>query len=188
MSIKWLSLTFVFGLTAVAPVFGETIYVSDQLIISLRAGQSEGSRLIRTLKTDTPLEVLEKGKEYFLVKTPEGEQGYVLSQYVTRKTPKPHIIEQLEKKVLQLEKMVDNLRAKENDLEQRLTETKGRENDLQKQLEEAQRNIQGLHQDLESTGKEYAALRDSAANVVEVVSERDRWQGKMNIFPIASGQ
>ena len=42
-------------------------YVSDMLIITLRAGKGREYRVIKTLKTDTPVEVLEENEEFFWI-------------------------------------------------------------------------------------------------------------------------
>ncbi|MBN1140801.1 MAG: TIGR04211 family SH3 domain-containing protein [Deltaproteobacteria bacterium] len=174
MHFARLGLGMVLVLGAAAPIFAGTVYVSDQILITLRTGQSTGSQMIRTIKTDTPLEVLEKGKDYFRVRTPEGEEGYVLSQYVTYNIPKSAVIAQLTGKVTQLQKMVDNLQSKGNDLEQRLGVLKGQEEVLRGQLAETERRRLETQRELEKVNTEFAALRASSESVVEVVSERDR--------------
>jgi len=85
------------------PARAETGYVSDQLIISLRASADLKAGTIRTLKTDTPLEILEKAGSFLKVRTPAGEIGYVLSQYISKNTPKQQVIADLQKKIELLE-------------------------------------------------------------------------------------
>ena len=66
----------------------ETLYVSDQLIITLRRGKSSSHKILTTLKTGAPLEVLEKaeGDEYVKVRTSDGIEGYVLLEFIVTKT------------------------------------------------------------------------------------------------------
>ncbi|NLC71473.1 MAG: TIGR04211 family SH3 domain-containing protein [Desulfuromonadaceae bacterium] len=178
MYLLRLTLSLGLFLVAITPVFGETVYVSDRLIVSLRAGQSERSQAIITIKSDTPLEVLNKENDYFLVRAPTGERGWVLSQYVTKDTPKALVIDQLNRKVAELEKMIDNLRSKENDLEQRTEAAESQNETLSRQLTETEEKRRFLQQENTKLNQEYANLRQSAADVVKIVAERDRLAGE----------
>ncbi len=48
-------------------VYAETLYVSDQLIITLREGKGNEYKIIESLKTGTPLEVIEESGNYLKV-------------------------------------------------------------------------------------------------------------------------
>ena len=86
----------------------ETMYVSDQLLITLRRGESTEHKILKTLKTGAPLEILEReeGDEYVKVRLQSGEEGYVLSQYLTSDTPKLIVISRLKKKVQEIQKQL----------------------------------------------------------------------------------
>jgi len=60
----------------------ERVWVDDALLISLRTGQGNAYKILRTLPSGTPLEVLERGPEYCLVKTEGGIEGWVRTQYL----------------------------------------------------------------------------------------------------------
>lgn len=173
MPVAPLYLGLFFILFATTASFGETVYVSDQLLITLRSGPDESSQLIRTLKTDTPLEVLKKEKGYYWVKTSEGEEGYVSSYYTTRKTPKTFIISELNARTAQLQKTVDNLQNKENALERQVGLLKGEEESLRGQLAAAESGRQEAQREHEQIKKEYADLQASTSDVIKVISERD---------------
>ena len=49
--------TFLFIHTVAA---AETVYVSDQLLITFRQGKSSEHKILKTLKTGTPMEILER--------------------------------------------------------------------------------------------------------------------------------
>ena len=53
-------------------------YVSDELVIMLRAGPSSKHRIVRTIPSGYLLEVFEIKDKYSLVKTKNGTQGWVL--------------------------------------------------------------------------------------------------------------
>ena len=93
----------------VGSALADTQYVSDMLILCLRAGPGNEYKVIRNLKTDAPLEVLEEDELYLKVRTDQGEEGWVLRQYISSKTPKPIIIAALKRDIKQLEATVEKL-------------------------------------------------------------------------------
>ncbi len=84
-------------LCSVSTCWAETRYVSDQLVVSLREKPNDSSAPVIYLKTDTAVEVLEEVGEFIKARTKEGEVGYIQERYLTAATPKPAIIEKLQK-------------------------------------------------------------------------------------------
>lgn len=80
----------------------KTVYVSDELVITMRSGKGSGFRIIDNLERGTRLEVLEEDGSYTKVRTPAGKEGWVLSRYITTDTPKDVVIERLEKEIKNL--------------------------------------------------------------------------------------
>ena len=74
----------------------DTRYVGDQLIITLRQGKSTKHKIIKTLETGTPVEVLEEDSSYLRIRTSDGTEGYVLRQYISSNPPKTQRIDELE--------------------------------------------------------------------------------------------
>jgi SH3 domain protein len=74
-----LSLALVLGVLGQA--MAETRYVSDRLEIQMRAGKGTQFRILRSLPSGTPLEVLEvdKQNQYSRVRAPDGVEGWVLN-------------------------------------------------------------------------------------------------------------
>jgi SH3 domain protein len=79
--------------------YSETRYVSDELVLSLRAGKGDGSKIIDYLKSDTPVEVLSEEGDFLLVRTPEGKEGWVRKHYITSEAPKAQVIAKLKKEI-----------------------------------------------------------------------------------------
>lgn len=94
----------------------ETRYVDDQLYITIRRGKSADHEIIKTIRTGTPLEVIEDGTPYMKVRTQDGQEGYVLSRYISTAIPKNTVIDKLETERDQLSNQLTDLR-------QRLDET-----------------------------------------------------------------
>ncbi len=58
-------------------------YVSDQLVITLRTGQGNQFQILKTLPSGTRLDLLQEGTNgYSQVRAPDGQIGWVRSQYL----------------------------------------------------------------------------------------------------------
>jgi SH3 domain protein len=144
-----------------------TQYVSDQLTITLRRGEGDQYKILKMLKSGTPVEVLQEGAAgHLFVRTPDGTEGWVQKQFLTTETPKPIVIARLEKER-------DRLREQVKQLESRQTE-------ITTELENARTDRAGgdaafadLQKELDKVRGEYDNLQTKAANVVELAAERD---------------
>ncbi len=146
----------------------ETVYVSDQLVITFRRGNSTEHKILQTLETGTPLEVVERteGDKYVKVRLRSGEEGYVLSQYLSKETPKAMTISRLEN---QLEKVRGQLaRAKAE-----LTQSSREGGELTGNINELNQALANTQEELRAVTEKYNTLLKDSAEVVEVTNERD---------------
>lgn len=62
----------------------KSVYVIDQITITLRAGQGTQHQILRTLPSGSPLQILSVNEDsgYTQVRTKDGVEGWVLSQYL----------------------------------------------------------------------------------------------------------
>ncbi len=106
VSGRTLSLIFVILVSLICcdVSFAETGYVSDMLILTMREGPGSNFNVIRTLRSNEALDILEKGETHFKVRTVDGDEGWIEKQYITLETPKTMIIDELNRKVADLEK------------------------------------------------------------------------------------
>jgi SH3 domain protein len=122
-----ITITLLAALLALSAVAAraETRYVSDQLVITLRAGKGTEFKIIDYLRTGDALEVLSEEGNYLKVRTAKGEEGWVRSRYVTSDTPKALVIAGLNKQLEDLKAISGDARelAAERD---RLTAEKKR--------------------------------------------------------------
>ena len=175
--ILFVSVWFVFVFTGVA--VAETLYVIDQLVITVRQGKSAQHAIIKTVKTGTPLEVLEsvEGEPYIKVRLQSGEEGYVLRQYLSNKTPKTVIIARLQKDVEQLQKKLEEVERKRDQLADDLKTiqdvTSGKEEKLSSYASGLETELSGTKQELQSLKEKYDTLLDKSKKVMEISSERD---------------
>lgn len=167
MSKTIIPLLLLLAMVASAPAWAEQRYVSDQLVITLRQGQGEKFKILKTLKSGTPLDVLDENGNYLHVRTQDGTEGYVLTQYITDETPKPIIISRLEKENSDLKTRLEGLQGQHQELNQNLE-------DVSKGRAAAETALADLKKELQATQEKFDDLKKKSANVVQISAERDR--------------
>lgn len=85
------------------PVFAETGYVSDMLLLTMRNGPGDGYSVLKTLTSNTAVEILEKGDQYLKIRLRDGDEGWVQQQYITYDLPSTLVIAGMKKKIEELE-------------------------------------------------------------------------------------
>ena len=169
--------TFLFIHTIAA---AETMYVSDQLLITFRQGKSTGHKILKTLKTGAPLEILEReeGDNYLKVRLQSGEEGYVLSQYLTNDTPKLILISRLEKQLEEIRKQLAQAKTKRTESSRELNAVQEKqalkEGELTGSINELNRDLEKTKKDLQIATVKYNTLLDNSGKVVEITNDRDR--------------
>ena len=158
--------------------WAETRYISDQLVVSVRAQPQNGSETIVYLKTDTPVEVLEVGEQYIHVKTTNGEVGYIQKSYLTEQTPKATVInrltrenEGLQERVRELEKQYREVFAKGDEAQKKVL------SDLENsriQIAELDKALRKSETELAERTRAYETLKKNAGNIIEITAERDQ--------------
>lgn len=74
-------------------------YISDFLIINIRDQIESPFSVVGRVRSNDPVTILEERGKYLFIETSEKKRGWISSQYVTRKTPKPIIIANLRKQI-----------------------------------------------------------------------------------------
>jgi len=180
--MKFILFALLFAVATAAAA--ETNYVDDVLTITLRTGQGNSYQILRTLTSGTPLEILERGEKYTRVRTAEGVEGWVLSQYLTPQPVARDRITQMEQRLARFE--TENQKLK-NDLAtlrnekltvegehkqatgtaeklqaevERLKTVAARPLELEKQNQEMRQRLQKLELDARMLDEENTSLRD----------------------------
>ena len=162
----------------VAPVQADTRYFGYQLIITLRQGKSIKHKILKTLETGTPVEVLEEDSSYYKVRTSDGIEGYVLRQYISSTPPKSQRIDELEIEKSVLQKKINELQKTKITLENQLkgigkkyasefSDLTTKSTDIEQNLEQALNNEKIITE-------KYNTLVAQAENVVKIAKERDQ--------------
>ncbi len=158
-------------------VCAETQYVSDELMITLREGQGNEYKIIKMLKTGTPLEIIEESEQYLKVRIESGSEGWVLKQYVTGVTPKPEIIAGLERELDRLNTKIEQYKkdkeSLKDDLKTANSDHNNKTRDLQQDVSASREKAEQTSSDLKKITKKYNALLKDAKDVVLLVKERD---------------
>jgi len=155
---------------SVGSTHADTRYVSDMLILTLREGQGSQYKAIRTLKTGTPIEVLEESARHLRVRTQEGEEGWVEKQYISSEQPKAVIIAGLNKEANRLKARLEELQKDQATLLDQLNAAK-RSHTVK--VKETSR----LNMELTQITEKYNTLLDQSKNVAELIKENDRLYG-----------
>lgn len=139
----------------------ETRYVSDELTITLRSGEDASYRVLEELPSGTQVEVLSQNPEsgYSRIRTPDGTEGFVLTRYLMEDTPAQVRVTELEERLEEIEEDPEKLRQELNELRSEHQSLRLRYDSLEFE------NVQ-LTQRME-------AIRENAANVVDLMDERD---------------
>jgi len=157
-------------------------YVSDMLLITLRAGEGREYRVIKTLKTDTPVEVLEESEDYLRVRTDEGEEGWVAKQYITSEVPKSVIIEGLKKEASRLNARIEELEKDQASLSEQFEVATQRHaakvEELEKNASNSKEEASRLNIKLAQITEKHNTLIDQSKNVVDLISEQKRLRAK----------
>jgi SH3 domain protein len=93
-----------------AAAHAEVRYVIDNLIITMRSGQSTQHQILHTWPSSTKLEILETGEKYSKARGPNGTEGWVLNQYITRKPTAKIQLANVKQKLVKIKK--ENARLK----------------------------------------------------------------------------
>ena len=168
---------------------GAIRYVTDQLEITMRSGQSTKHQIVRMLPSGSTVEVLETGEDgdYTRVRTDQGVEGWVLSRYLDEQASARERLEQANKRLKglqdengRLSNDLTKLRSEKRELSSEKDTLTTQNNQLQQELNRIRRvssevlNVdrenQSLKTQLQQTQLNYdqsqqqiTALQDSTA-------------------------
>ncbi len=147
--------------------FAETRYVSDHLIVTVRSGKGNEYKILETVPTGTPVNVVEEDKNYVKVITPKGTEGYIRRHYVSKELPKSTQITQLKKEIAALQQQ---LAAQQQSVEVNKEEA----TTYKQQIDELSAQLQQAQQKIKDTDHEYKALLNKSENVLNLSNENSQ--------------
>jgi SH3 domain protein len=130
-----------------------TVYVTDNIEIPLRSGESERTKIVKMLTNGAQLNVLEENSEngYTYVQTANGAEGFILTRYLSNEPISRTQLEVVSKKLEALQE--------EN-----------------KQLKSSQSATQDIGKDRDRLSAELSELQQTAANAIQLKQQRDQLQ------------
>lgn len=169
-----------FGLPSLLPA--QTGYVSDMLFLTFREGPGDSYAVIKRLKSDTPVSILEEQGEYYKVELESKETGWVDKRFISFETPKMMIIETLkqenktlENKILELETQLQSTR---NQISTGGNESGQKIKELEAALKTAMDETEKTNLSLSDTQKKYDTLIEQSRNIQQIVNENRVFQEK----------
>ncbi|MGR9115246.1 MAG: TIGR04211 family SH3 domain-containing protein [Gammaproteobacteria bacterium] len=164
--MKKLLCLFMVLFAAVGTAQAKTVYVTDDLELTLRIAESNRSKILKMLRSGTPLELIEERETgYSFVRTNNGIEGYFLTRYLKSKPPTRWYLEQANKKIEALQKDNDSFKSE-------LAALRG----------DKTQNISSNHQlslERDQLMKELSELKTTAANAIELKNQRDQLQERV---------
>jgi len=140
--------------------YAETRYVVDNLIITMRSGQSTQHQVLRTWPSNTALEILETGDKYSKARGPDGTEGWVLNQYISAKPTAKLLLATANKQLSKAKSENEQLKAE-------LSTLQNKEGNLSKQQRQ-------LSRENKKQADELTHLRRVAAKPLKLENENQR--------------
>ena len=144
----------------------ETVYVTDNIKLSLRSGPSVKNKIVKMLSSGTPLTVLKRDSSgYLKVQTSKGTEGYILSHH----TKKNHTNNWYLKKT---NEQLVRLRNKNQQMQTELDALKSKHTDKNSD------NL-ALNKPRDQINQEFSELQQIAANMPQLKQQRDQLQERV---------
>ena len=142
-------------------------WITDQLEVDLRRGQSTRHAITRMVPSGTAVQLLEEDAAagYSRVRTPSGAEGWVLSRYLQRQPTARVRLPDIESRLAASQRQIDGSRAEAERLRQERDE-------LRRQAEALQASAGGLQRDL-------AVIREASADTLRIQAENRSLTGRL---------
>lgn len=154
----------------------ETMYISDNLKITLRSGPSTGNKIIAVLESGQIVEVVNPGEEWTQVKMANGKEGWVLSRYLTPSATHNLRLERLQSKHKNLTAQAAALIEENNRLKSENKEFRSEFETTQKQLQKTSTEFETL----KSEASEYVSLKANYERVAAQLAEQTEKAQKLD--------
>lgn len=168
----------VLSVAASAP-FAQTMYVTDELVITVRTGPSTQNAIIRNLSSGDAVTILESTDDgnYVRVRTDSGEEGWALRQYLidspiarSQLAAAERNLAQARERVTELETVVADLNEQLDTVTQRMEEAESAATTLNTELV-----------DVRSVSANALTIRDRNESLRRRVNELDQLVGELTV-------
>jgi len=138
-------------------ILAETMYVSDVLKLTVRAGKGTSEKIITVIQSGQTVDVLQQEDKWALVRLPDGKEGWVLTRYLTSKITNNVKLKWLQKKHKTLTVQAATL-LEEN------TKLKKEKKELDSSLKKADKSVEEIN-------KSYDILKTESADYIKLKSK-----------------
>lgn len=138
------------------PLMAQTAYVSSVTEITMRTEPGLENRIVEILKSGTPLTIVEYRKDWSMVESDSGKQGWILTRFITEERPKSLIVDELMEKNKTLSQDLEDLKTKN------------------KELSEANANLLDIE-------KKYLELKQDSVGVLDLQEKYDQINQKYTL-------
>lgn len=156
------------------PALAESKYISDTMKITLRTGPGKDRKIISLLGIGQKVDVLQPGDEWTRVSLANGKEGWVISRFLTNKTPSDIQLKVLKDK----HKAIMNQNAS---LQQANTLLKAENKRLDKELGASGEKLQKItsdHETLKSESTEFLELQSKYKKMTSELAEKTKKAGQ----------
>jgi SH3 domain protein len=154
-------------LVTLGSAHAETVYVTDNLNLSLRSEENNTSKVIKLLPTGTPLTILEENKStgFVHVRLHDGTEGYMPVRNTMKEPPSRSQLDVATKNMTSLQSENATLKAELNTIKESITPGSTLE--------------QSLARERDQLSRELSELKKTAASTVELKNQRDELQERV---------
>jgi SH3 domain protein len=135
-------------------VSAQTMYVTDSFEVTMRTGRDTKHKIMALVTSNQKVEVTQQTDEWSFVRLQNGKEGWIMSRYLTSKTPKKETIKDL---------------AQENEkLTRSLILCKRERNKFEKENKDQTKKLKEQGNSLTKTGESYESLKRESAGFLEL--------------------
>ncbi|RPJ82762.1 MAG: TIGR04211 family SH3 domain-containing protein [Deltaproteobacteria bacterium] len=158
--MRYFAIAGLFILALTCDAYAEKMYISDIVKVTLRTGPSLEHRVIQMLESGDEIKVLEPGKDWTLVRSTSGKEGWILSRYLSPDIPSDLVLGGVQEKY---DKLLVRAASMEEANMKFIEENK-------KQAEELTR----ISASLKEISNQYELLKTASADFLELRSRYEK--------------
>ncbi|MGZ4954800.1 TIGR04211 family SH3 domain-containing protein [Methylobacter sp.] len=145
----------------------ETVYVTDNLNLSLRSEENNSSKVVKLLATGTPLTIIEENKStgFAHVRLNDGTEGYMPIRNTMKEPPSRSQLDSANKNLASLQSENASLKAELAAVKETITPGTSLE--------------QSLATERDQLNRELSELKKTAASTIELKNQRDELQERV---------
>jgi SH3 domain protein len=162
------SLTWLIQWFGGAVARAQTLYVTEEIEITMRTGPGTDRKIIALLPSGSAVEMVERGKDWSRVRLANNKEGWVLTRYLTEVTPAAIKLAQLEARFAEVRERNQQLEQKVNELS-----TEGRATGSELDQTQAELNhVKAAYETLKTESADFLELKAAYEKNAKELKER----------------